>query len=136
MKNLILVFALLFLTGCVHKETKAAPYLNEYGKLIVFTDNKVDCKVLGDIKSGVSVDSTANYQYFHEFDTFARNDLRNQASVFAKNGENIRLRIIDKKIMCRYFWKDCMEVYGSYDNIPPSAGVISLNYTAEILKCN
>ena len=136
MRNLILVFILMFLSGCVVKESKAAPYLNEYGKLVVFTDSKENCKVLGDIKSGISVESTLNWQYFHEFDTFARNDLRNQASVFAKNGENIKLRIIDKKIMCREFWKDCMEVYGSYDSIPPSAFVISLDYTAEILKCN
>lgn len=136
MKNLILVFALFCLTGCVYKESKAAPYLNEYGKLVIFTDDKASCKVLGDIKSSISVDSMANYQYFSEFDSFARNDLRNQASVFAKNGENIKLRIINKKIMCRHFWKDCMEVYRSYDSIPPSAAVISLDYTAEILKCN
>lgn len=110
MKNLILIFALLFLTGCFYKESKAAPYLNEYGKLVVFTDNKSGCKVIGDIKSSVSVQYLENYQYFHEFDTFARNNLRNQASVFAKNNDNIKLRIIDKKIMCRHFWKDCMEV--------------------------
>ncbi|MBR4141590.1 MAG: hypothetical protein IKR42_07385 [Campylobacter sp.] len=133
MKNLILVFALVLVAGCAYPNKKAEPYLNEYAKQIIFTDNKNNCKVLGEIQSFAQAPGV-DWGEFTNYDLYVRNDLRNQASVFAKNGDNIRLRIIDKKVICWRDGKDCTTTIENKTGIRPH--ITELKYTAEILKCN
>lgn len=132
MKNMILIFTLLFLTGCVHYVKKSEPILNEYAQLVVFTDEVGKCEILGEISSYAT--ANGHFADFNNFDRYVRGDLRNQASVFAKNKNIIKLRIIDRQTRCFHDWQvDCAK---NVLNGTSNEHIRELKYTAEILKCN
>lgn len=112
-------------------------YLNDEAKSVLLSEGTmVNCRVLGQVEGK---DERYQGEYppaiYTQLDENAKNDLRNNASVYNKQDRLISVRILDKEIHCfdtRLGWTNCSS---AYMKAYPNSEVKYVKYKGEILDC-